>query len=258
MAGPAALPDELAARVDAWIEQAVARLGVSVRDARKGVQSVSTVYVQRRNEGRISTRTTEGTSRRAALATYYAPLHFLTTYHAASALDLDVTAPRILDLGCGTGACGAALGWLASDSRPAVTGLDRSGWALGEARATWRAFGLRGRARRTVLPAGLPRPRPGDLAVAGFVLNECEPEQREALLGWLADAARAGGHVLVLEPLATRISPWWDEACARLGERGLRSETLRFAIERPRWVAEIDRASGLDHREIGARVLLSS
>jgi hypothetical protein len=61
--------------------------------------------------------------------------------------------------------------------------------------------------------------------------------------------------VLVLEPLARGAAPWWDEAAARLAPAGARATLLKWQIERPDWIARLDHAAGLDHREIGARIL---
>ena len=61
--------------------------------------------------------------------------------------------------------------------------------------------------------------------------------------------------LLVLEPLAGRISPWWPALAAAFAARGCRTDELRIAWERPDWIETLDAAAGLDHREIGARIL---
>ncbi len=253
----AALPPALAARLDEWIAQGVARaapLGTS--DIRKGVQALSSIYVEGRFRGAIGARATGGTARRAALATYYAALHFLTTHAAVRALPPGTLgAPRrLLDAGCGTGAAGAGVA-LALASAPRLLGLDRSGWALGEARRTWAAFGLRGRTRRGALPAALPPTGQGDLLVLGWMLNECDAAAREGVLAALERGLDRGAHLLLLEPLSGRVSPWWDAAAQRLAPRGVVAAELRASPGRPAWIAHMDDAAGLDHRELGARVL---
>jgi hypothetical protein len=246
----------LARRVDAWIAGAVERAApLTLRDVRKGVQSVSAVYVEDRSRGALAARAEGGPARRAALATYYAPLHFLTARHAAgehaAALgDVD----EILDLGCGTGAAGAgAAVALGADAR--VLGIDRSGWALGEARHTYAAFGLRARTRRAPLPGALPALGRGRLVVMGWMANELVPEAREALVERLERGLARGARLLWLEPLSGRVSPWWDAMATRLTRLGVMAAWSRTRPERPDWVARLDAASGLDHREIGARVL---
>ena len=53
--------------------------------------------------------TLAGAGKRAAFALFYSPLHFVLTGHVVRELDAARPAPRkILDLGCGTGAAGAA------------------------------------------------------------------------------------------------------------------------------------------------------
>jgi hypothetical protein len=136
-----------------------------------------------------------------------------------------------------------------------VLALDRSAWALGEARRTFAALGVAGRTRRAELPHGVPRPRAGDLVAAGFLLNECRPEARARLVALLARALEAGARVLVLEPLARGAAPWWDDLAAALAPSGARALLVKHALERPDWIARLDDAAGLDHRELGARVL---
>lgn len=254
-AAPCALAAPIAARVDAWLDEAVARTApLSFRDLRKGVQSLSTLYVEARGEGRLGRRAREGPARRAAFATYFAALHLLTVHHAVRALGLAPAPRRVVDVGCGTGAAGAgaALAW---DAAPRVLALDRSGWALGEARHTLRALGLAGTTRRQALPA-LPRLGEGDLVVLGWVLNECDARTRDAVATRLADAAGRGARVLVAEPLAGFVAPWWASLADRLAPAGLRARLFKSPVALPRWVAAMDRAAGLDHRELGARILV--
>src|SRR5690606_29282668 len=109
----------------------------------------------------------EGRGKRAAVATVYAPLHFLTTHHllaAAGAARLGAI-ERVVDLGCGTGAAGAAAAATLHASGgplPRVVALDRSGFALGAARAhraRCAAGGAAGARRRRSRRAGLGRER---------------------------------------------------------------------------------------------------
>ncbi len=254
---PLTLPPDVALELQHWIAAARERHGnLSVRDLRRGIQSVSRVYVEARAAGSLGGRATGGLARRAAFACYYAPLHFLTAWHLASELqDVLPRAPgRILDLGCGTAAVSAALARRA-DAGPAVRveGFDALGWALGEARHTWRAFGLRGRGRRSSLPKGFPRAGEGDLVVAGWFLNECEAGTRDAIAGSLLESASRGAQLLVLEPLAGRLVPWWDAWAGAADARGLRSGLWKQPVALPDELAQLDEAAGLDHSVLGAR-----
>jgi hypothetical protein len=242
---------------DAWLEATLARFlpPLSFPELRRGVQALSSLYVERRGEGRLAERALDGAGKRAGFACFYAPLHFLTLHHALAELGWPATAPaRIADLGCGSGAAGAAVATRFA-RRPPVLGVDRAGFALGEARRTYRAFGIPSRTRRGVLPAALPAPRRGDLWVLGWTLNECAPALEGALRARLAEAAEAGVALLVAEPLAGAAAPWWRAFAEALAPAGLGVREARVAVELPAPLAKLDRAAGLDHRVLGARLL---
>ena len=153
---------------DAWLDDTVKRhsRALEFREIRQGVRALSSLWLERRAGGELARRAIEGQGKRAALASYFAALHFLTLHHALARLG-DTTLSgvrRIFDLGCGTGACGAAVG-TALPTRATVFGVDRSAWVLGEARRTWSHFGLRQRTRRAELPEGTPEGSRGDLLV---------------------------------------------------------------------------------------------
>lgn len=231
-------------------------------EVRKGVQALSSLYVERRGSGAIASRATEGAAKRAALATFYAPLHFLAAHAAAAALG-PARVRRVHDLGCGTGAGGAAvaraLATATGAAPPAVLGLDVSGWALGEARATWRAFGLAGRGRRGALPGAFPdRLGSDDVVVLAFVANELPAPDRSALFVRLRAARERGAGLVLLEPLARGIAPWWGDLAATWAGLGVADLEPRGPIVRPDWIERLDEASGLDHRELGARALVAA
>jgi SAM-dependent methyltransferase len=248
----------------AWLSATARRFDAELRlpEIRKGVRSLSALYVERRAGADLAARAREGAGKRAALATYFAPLHFLAAACALEALLEDEPGAlagvrRVLDLGCGTGAAGAALA-SACEPPPEVLGVDGSGWALGEARRTYAAFGLRARTRRGRLPGALPRLRAGDLAVLGWCLNELGDRERDAMLARLAEARlRAGARSLVLEPLAGSVAPWWDAARDRLGGAEVWTAVVKRRVELPPRLAELDRAAGLDHRTLGVRALFA-
>jgi hypothetical protein len=139
-----------------------------------------------------------------------------------------------------------------------VLALDRSGFALAEARRTHAAFGLRGETQHARLPLGIPKLARGDVAVLGWFLNECDANARERVLGALERGLDAGALLLALEPLAGRAVPWWDEVAARFAARGCASGSVRWTMQRPEFVARMDKAAHLDHRELGARILLGT
>ena len=253
------LEGPLRAAFDAWLEATRARYlpPLTFPEVRKGVQALSSLYVERRSGGRIASRAAAGEGKRAAFATYYAPLHFLMTHQALAGLAGGAfPGVRVVhDLGCGTGAAGVAVATLLAQ-RPILHAIDLSRWALGEAVLTAGAFGLTSRTRRGALPGALPRAGAEDLLVLGWVVNELPEEPRERLLRGIEAALARGARLLVLEPLALSAAPWWPAWAERLARRSVEDKVLRSTLELPAWICEMDRACGLDHRELRARVLL--
>jgi SAM-dependent methyltransferase len=243
---------------DAWLEAAVARNAVDLafREIRKGAQALSWLYVERRAEVDLSARTIDGRGKRAALATYYAPLHFLTAHHALASVGAERLAPalRLFDLGAGTGASGAAVA-RALDVAD-VTAIDRSGFALKEARATYAAFGVLARTVRGRIPEVLPRVEAGDVWVLGWSANELGEGEREALLERIVRAIGFGGRLVLLEPLAGAAVPWWRNWRETLTPLGVEEHECKVPVALPEWLARLDKASGLDHRVLGARLLV--
>ena len=226
-----------------------------VPEVTKALRALSFAYVERRREG--VHRTLDSAGKRAAFALFYAPLHFLTTYLVVRALGADAPPPRfVLDIGCGTGAAGAA--WaIAAGGTPQVTGIDRHPWAVEEARWTYRRLGVAGRARRGDV-ARLPPLAPGTAVVAAYVLNELPGAMRERLEERLIDAARLGVRILIIEPISRSVSPWWDVTASRVAATGGRADEWRSPVELPASLRLLDTAAGLDHRELTARSLYCS
>ena len=218
----------------------------------RALRALSSAYVERRGEA--VRRTLDSAGKRAAFALFYAPLHFLTTYLIVRALDAQQPAPRsILDIGCGTGAAGAA--WaIAAGGTPSVIGIDRHPWAVEEANWTYRRLDLEGRARRGELMR-LPPLRPGTAVVAAYVLNELHATRREQLEDWLIEAVKRGVRVLVVEPIARGVTPWWSLTASRIEEAGGRKDEWRFPVDLPPRLRLLDKAARLDHRELTARSL---
>jgi hypothetical protein len=244
---------------DVWLEATRGRYlpPLTFSEVRKSVQALSSLYIERRSGGRIASRARAGEGKRAALATYYAPLHFLMTHHSLQGLGGSLLrgVREIHDLGCGTGAAGAAAAILPSEPPP-IRAMDPSPWALGEAALTARAFGLAARTRRAALPAALPHAGANELLVLGWVVNELGPDSRAQLLRGIGSALGRGARLLVLEPLARSAAPWWEAWAERLAVHGIEDRTLRCTLGLPPWIQEMDEACGLDHRELRARVLL--
>jgi hypothetical protein len=221
-----------------------------VQEVTRALRALSAAYIGRSRQAVQRSLDTKG--KRAAFAMYYAPLHFLVTRLVVQALGAHSPAPRaIVDVGCGTGAAGAA--WaLAADGSAVITGIDRHSWAVEESRWTYQTLGLKGRARQGD-GARLSSRHPNSAIVAAYVLNELPDAARESLEVALADAARRGQRVLIIEPISRSISPWWDAAASRLAGVGGRADEWRFATELPPLLRLLDKAAGLDHHELTAR-----
>ena len=235
-----------------WLKalEARHRANLTFAEIRHALQALSSLYVERRH--RIGADAFRGRGKRAAFCLYYGALHYLLVRQIVAALGAAEPSPEwILDLGCGTGVGGAA--WAEVSGRPPrLHGVEAQGWAAEEARWTMRAFGLRGRVeqgdlRRVALPGGR-----GAVLLA-FTLNELDEKDLEPLLARIV-ATRRNARVLVVEPLARRVSPWWDEWARVFLAEGGRQDEWRFSSALPESVALLGRAAGLDPR-LGGRSL---
>lgn len=219
------------------------------REVRKALQALSSLYVERR--GRLGQGAAlDSAGKRAAFALFYGPLHFLLIRAIVREVNAGTPPPRtIIDLGCGTGVAAAA--WaLECAPPPAIEGVDVNAWATGEAQWTYARLGLPGRARK----GDLSRVAIGDrtAVVAAFTVNELETRARDELLARLAER---GGAILIVEPLARGVSPWWDEWEGAFRAVGGRADEWRFRAGLPPTLKLLDRAAGLDHAQLTARSL---
>jgi SAM-dependent methyltransferase len=239
-----------------WITQLEARhfADLTFPEVSRSLRALSSTYVERR--GRLAEGAAlSGSGKRAAFALFYGPLHFLIVDHVVRALPTrEKQVKTLVDLGCGTGAAAAA--WSAAVSRAPdlVVGVDRNQWALTEAAWTYRLFGLRSRMHLDDA-ARAPLPKSPAALLAAFTLNEVPDASRSTLLQRLLDRGLAGDPVLILEPLARGIAPWWNEWARRFEAAGGRADEWRTRADLPPIVAKLDRAAGLDHRELTARSL---
>jgi len=243
-----------------WLAASEARhlADLRIAEVTRALRALSAAYVERRRSGpaaasgRKAVGALESAGKRAAFALFYGPLHYLTVDAIVRALTTDVPPPTsIIDLGCGTGAAGAA--WALAAGGVPVSGIDRHPWAVEEARWTYQQCGIPGRAKRGEISH--PTARPDGAIVAAYVLNELPDATRTALEERLHRAAGAGAQVLVVEPIARAVSPWWDDAARRVERAGGRADEWRLALDLPPLLRLLDRSAGLDHRVITARSL---
>jgi len=228
------------------------RASLSFAEVRRALQALSSLYVERRP--RIASGAAlESAGKRAAFALYYGPLHFMLVRCVVRALKATRPAPtRILDLGCGTGVAGAA--WALESGGALLEGVDRNAWAVQEARWTLASLGLRGRVHQGFADRARV-PGAGGGIVASFAVNEMDDAERERLLEKLLRVARTRTRVLVIEPISRRAAPWWGEWAGAFKRVGGREDTWRFPVTLPEPLKLLDRAAGLDHRELTCRSL---
>lgn len=217
----------------------------------RALRALSSAYVQRRSK-LAAGAALDGRGKRAAFALFYGPLHFAAVSSVLERLKSDdapvCLAGTVIDLGCGTGAAGAA--WsLACGTRPRVTGVDRHPWAVAEAAWTYRFFGIAGTARRADAAAALD---PDAALVAAYTLNELEDAARQRIL---AAALASRGGLLVVEPIARGVTPWWNSAAAAVIARGGRADDWKLPLDMPERWRLLDRAAGFRRDHLTARSL---
>lgn len=217
----------------------------------RALRALSSTYVERREQIRQGAALS-GAGKRAAFALFYGPLHYMIVRHIVTSIDGARDVPgTLLDLGCGTGAAGAA--WAAASAKPPqAIGVDLNRWAVEEASRTYREFGLSSRTRMTSIErADFPRGRAA--IVAAYALNELDEAERGRVIAKLFERGAAGDRVLIVEPLAGFVAPWWHACADRARAAGGRVDEWRFRAALPPIVAKLDRAAGLRHDELTAR-----
>lgn len=238
---------------DTWLHDLEGRHLADLRFAEvsRALRALSSTYVERRRAIQDGAALS-GAGKRAAFALFYGPLHYLTISEVVRRLD---AAPvrrgtTIIDLGCGTGASGAA--WAAGASP--VVAIDRHPWALSEATRTYRHFNVPVRSKQADFTSA---DWPGTAAafLAAFAINEVPVPARDRLLERLIERTGRGDAVLIVEPLARSAVPWWREWAGAFAAAGGRADEWRFRVDLPDIVARLDRAAGLNHRELTARTL---
>lgn len=217
------------------------------------LRALSSTYVERRDSALADHKALDGKGKRAAFALYYGPIHFLLIQHIVREIGATFKPGVVVDLGCGTGVAGAAI---ATSATPPlrVLGIDTHPWTLDEARFTYKAFGLhsdvrRGHAAQTRFPADT------SVVVAAFVVNELKDADRGVLLSSLKQLVAQGSHVVIVEPISQRISPWWNQWAEEFTRLGGRADMWKARIDPPPIVKKLAKAAGLRPDMLTARSL---
>jgi SAM-dependent methyltransferase len=243
--------DLIAAWLHALDERHLADLTPS--EAARALRALSSCYVERRDR-LAKGGALDSAGKRAAFALFYSPLHFIVTREIVRALPGAAEGLRtIADVGCGTGAAGAA--WAIESGGGEVRGFDRNAWAVGEANWTYRVLRIRGRAlhkdaTRVVLPQDA-----GAAAILAYTANELPESARSLLLERLLRSHEQGARALIVEPISRRTSPWWGEWERAIRSAGGRADEWRFPSALPERQRGLAKAAGLDPRELTARTL---
>ena len=172
-------------RVRRWLGALEARhlASLTPSEAARALRALSSCYVERR--ARLAAGgALDSAGKRAAFALFYAPLHFLVTREVVRAVNAAPGIFALTDLGCGTGAAGAA--WALECAACDVTGADRNAWATAEAQWTYRTLGLRGRAFKADIDGMRLSAGAGRAILAAYSVNELPDPVRAALLPRLA------------------------------------------------------------------------
>lgn len=223
----------------------------------RALRALSAGYVEKREEGGLA-RALDGRGKRAAFALYYGATHFLATQALVRDLDLGFSGggrAAILDLGCGTGVCGAA--WaIESATPPRIVGADRSSFALHEARWTYQTLRLKAETSRSIAETLDSIRRPEGVAL-GWTLNELDDEKRDAIAAKVLPWVSRGSRLLVIEPVSKRVAPWWDEWAARFPKERCLVLERRLRLALPPKVALLARSAGLGTDSMVVRVLVA-
>ncbi|MCB9893998.1 MAG: class I SAM-dependent methyltransferase [Planctomycetes bacterium] len=239
---------------DNWIDKLFERwMGeLTHQEVARALKALTRDYVQRRT--RLRGKALEGRGKQAAFALYYAPRHFVIVREVLKALGaaaIGETPMPLVDLGCGSGVAGAA--W-ALHSGGNVVGVELDPEILREAAFTFKDLGIRGGGVRCHL-AKYRWPKPPVGVVAAFTINELDEKDREQVWRELEKQLRGGSRVLIIEPLATRIAPWWQDWAERIAAHGGRADEWHFDVDLPERVHLLGKSAGLKPEKLGARTL---
>lgn len=241
---------------DQWVDAVIERhtKAMTRPEFLKAVRALSARYVEQR--ATLKDRPAhDSAGKRAAFAAFYAPIHLVTTREIVRRLGAGrLPVATMVDLGCGTGVAGAA--WaLECASAPRLTGIDVSAWTLEEAKWNWSMLGLRGRTRHDNLVRALEgvEASPRTALILGWTLNELDAATRVRATEFILALADRRVPIIVIEPIATRLVPWWPAWAERAAKAGGRVDEWKFGPALPAALADLDEAAGFRRESLSAR-----
>jgi hypothetical protein len=126
---------------------------------------------------------------------------------------------------------------------------------VAEANWTYRQLGIDGRASQQDVGRLRLTSRPGTGIVAAYTINELPDPVREEMLPRLLEARASGASVLVIEPVARGVAPWWPAWERAVLAVGGRVDEWRVPAALPTRQRDLARAAGLRPTELTARSL---
>jgi SAM-dependent methyltransferase len=188
---------------------------------------------------------------------FYGATHFLAALALVREFEMGFAGERrctVLDLGCGTGAAGAA--WALSSPGATVVGADRSSFALHEARWTYRTLRIPGETKRSIAEA-LDLPRRPEGVVIAWTLNELDDARRDLIAERLLPWVGKGTRLLVIEPVSKRVAPWWDGWASRFPKDRCSVAEKKLRLDLPPKIALLARSAGLSTDATVVRVMVA-
>lgn len=223
-------------------------------ELRRALKSLSDHYIAGRPNRALDSR-----GKRAAFAAFYGPLHYLMVAAVARRLGISRSVESlgaVVDLGCGTGTCGAAV--VSATSTPGAVrllGIDLSNWATQETKATYAALQLRGTTRTADLAKFDLKQGPACVYILGFVVNELPTPLQDRLRHQLLAARRRGCCVLVIEPIAHRLTGYWAGWQEEVVADGGRTDEWHIPSPLPELLRRLDRATRMNHSVLKCKSL---
>ena len=185
---------------------------------------------------------------------FYGPLHFLIVREIVAALRGRASAPPCRGSWMRDRFRRRRVGARGGRDVPRSRGSTRAVVAVGEAEWNLRTLGLTANVRRGNLVDAV-----FGAAGEGDRRRLCNQRARRRIPRETADRAacgsRQGSRVLVVEPIARRPVPFWTAWAEAFRAAGGRADTWRFPAVLPERMRLLDKAAGLDHRELTARSL---